>query len=507
MRKERYNIFSATFLALFAAFGAVSCESEADNLGLQFFENGAATGKELLYDVVAYNHSNNDTIQADEEKLQEATLGAFDEPVFGLQKSAFVTQVRLSSYSPDFGTNPVVDSVVLQVKPLYAADSVTTVTDEAYVHADGNVPAKKVVSTYPIKKYGKTKINGKTRLTINVNEVTEFLPSPETNVFSNQQVALGALLGTKTFDGTVSSVKITKDSDNSEILVRDAALRIPLSATFFQEKIINKRNSFELSDVASFIRYFKGLRLSVEENDGYIFNFKPAELSAIIYYKNDKTENNTTTRVPSSFSLDLSGSNVYFNQISYTRPATFTTAVSSPNTTAGDAKLYLQGMGGPGAVLRIPAQAIAALKDEYNSKKIGIMGARLRLYTDEVLWNNKYEKPSKFLVRYTNSQDFIDDVLAFANFASFQHVYASDLTKNPVYYDITLTKTIKDIVETEKEARDLLINVGDYIRASNGAYMGQTVNTRPFDPHRVVLVGTDALNAKRAQLRVTYSTK
>jgi hypothetical protein len=62
--------------------------------------------------------------------LVNATLGAFDESNFGMQKSSYVTQVRLNSYNPDFGTNAKVDSVVLEMKPLYqtATDSVKTNT-------------------------------------------------------------------------------------------------------------------------------------------------------------------------------------------------------------------------------------------------------------------------------------------------------------------------------------------------------------------------------------------
>ncbi len=72
-------------------------------------------------------------------------IGAFSEPVFGGQKVSYFTQVRLSSYNPDFGKNPVVDSVVLTLKPLYetASDSLKTTTTEDYIYPDGNVAAKK----------------------------------------------------------------------------------------------------------------------------------------------------------------------------------------------------------------------------------------------------------------------------------------------------------------------------------------------------------------------------
>ena len=48
-----------------------------------------------------------------------------------------------------------------------------------------------------------------------------------------------------------------------------------------------------------------------------------------IYYKYDKTENNTTTRTQGSYTLDLGSSNVHFNQIQYNRSNTFVNHVPS----------------------------------------------------------------------------------------------------------------------------------------------------------------------------------
>lgn len=314
----------------------------------------------------------NDTIQSNSSKIVSATLGAFNETNFGMQKSSFVTQVRLSSYSPDFGTNAVIDSVVLQMKPLYqtATDSIKTNTvDDNFTYGTDNTPAKKVVTSYPVTKYGKYKINGATpTFTIRVDEVNEFLNSSTDAVMSNKQVTLGASLGTKTFDGYLRSVKITKDSDNSELFSNDIGFRMPLDANFFQQKIINKKGSFELGDVASFIRYFKGLRISVDENDGYLMSFDPNGITATIYYKYDKTDNSTVTRTSSTFTLDLGSSNAHFNQIQYARSSNFNSAISGSSSTLGDKQLYVQGMGGPGAEIKIPASTIAELRDLYNTK-------------------------------------------------------------------------------------------------------------------------------------------
>lgn len=504
-----------------------SCESDADQLGSQFFQDGAQ-GTQTPYDVIAYNVNNGDSVRVDNSRLQTATLGAFNEPQFGLQKSAYVSQVRLSSYDPDFGTNAVLDSAVLVIKPTYPTDSVTTTTDENYIFPEGSVAAKKVVTTYPISKYGKTKLNdGKTVFNIKVHEVTEFLGSNVDQVRSNRTVATGALIGGKVFKGDISGIKVTKDSDNSELYIREANLRIPMDSAFFQNKIIAKASSPELADVASFIRYFKGLKVSVDENDGYIFSFDPTSIVVNLYYKNDVVENGTTTRPQSVFSLDLGSSNAYFNEIKYNRAGTAAeTALATIDQVNGDQKLFAQGMGGPGIGVRIPAATVAAIKQLYNDNKIGIISAKIRLYTDVQTWNNNYAKPNYFVVRQRDLtpaagepeylDGFLEDMSAMAYNSVYSLVKTFDLDKNPAYYDIGITQTFKNIIEKEAENQDLILNVGSYTSdSSSGSLMGalypdlgaQNFTTRAYTPNRAVFVGTNPTNDKKVQLLVAYGKK
>src|SRR5215813_1785796 len=142
--------FAILFMAIFGSVLLYNCEPETDNLGEQLFLNDAAQGDETSYDVIAYNIDNNDSIRSDASNMfdvynstRKAVLGAFTESQFGMQRASYLTQVRLPAYPPDFGTNAVVDSVVLVVKPTYATDSLTTTTDEDYISPDGNVAAKK----------------------------------------------------------------------------------------------------------------------------------------------------------------------------------------------------------------------------------------------------------------------------------------------------------------------------------------------------------------------------
>ena len=99
MTKDIKKLFNITASLVIGSLILWNCEPDADQLGSQFFQNGAQ-GIDSTYSVIAYSVNNNDTIRTDATRLQSATLGAFNEPQFGLQKSSYVSQVRLSSYSP-----------------------------------------------------------------------------------------------------------------------------------------------------------------------------------------------------------------------------------------------------------------------------------------------------------------------------------------------------------------------------------------------------------------------
>lgn len=509
MIKNIKNIFQIASVIVFGSVFLYNCEPEADALGEQFFDG--ADGTEVQYDLIAYNINNNDTVRSDAQEIPLATLGAFSEGIFGMQKTAFVSQLRPSLFDPVFGDNAVVDSVVMVIKPLYASDSVTTSTDENYIHPDGNIAAKKIVNSYPVYKYGKTKINGNTNFNIRVHEVTDFLAASSDISYSNKTVNYGSEIGHKLFDGKVYSTSITKDADNSSIWSHEASLRIPMNPTFFQTKIIAKQGSADLKDAASFIRYFRGVRLSVDENDGYLFRFTPESAEIIMYYKSDKTENGTVTRPQSSFKFTMGAPNAHIGLYTYNRidtPVATIPPASSSNTVTGDPKLYLQGMGGPSAGISIPASVIATLKDKFKNDKIGIMGAKIRMYTDEVAWNNKFQKPTSFVFLQKGATDFLPELASFAQLPQFSLVKAFDLDKNPGYYDFTVTQTLKEIIESEAPNKDFIIHAGEFrVDPNTGKYYGYRFDSRSYTPNRVVLVGTDPGNTKKIQLKVIYGTK
>ncbi|RXM63014.1 hypothetical protein [Chryseobacterium sp. CH1] len=83
------------------------------------------------------------------------------------------------------------------------------------------------------------------------------------------------------------------------------------------------------------------------------------------------------------------------------------------------------------------------------------------------------------------------------------------------YYDFVVTQTLKDIVEKpEVLAADkmLYLNLGAFVKSTNGGVYGPNYTTRATDMNRVVLFGVKSTPIdpkkpdERVQLRVTYST-
>lgn len=535
--------FAMLLLAIFGSTILYNCEPDADSLGEQLFNNDAAQGNEISYDVVAYNYNNNDSIRSDAARLINGlnesggaltvgVLGAFTESQFGMQRASYLTQLRMPVDNFDFnGANPKVDSVVLVVRPpantisntyYFEGDSLKTNT-----YAKTDFPVDGVATevsiekkTYPVRKYGKIEGASKS-MKINVHEITTFLDSNDDSFKrSNKTVSTGELLGSGVFDGNVSAISITKKSDNSVVFTGNLGYRLKLSNTdFFQTHILDKKGKPELQDASNFIRYFKGIRISVDETDKYLYQFSPNDLQLIMYYKYDKVDNGTTTRPQTNLVFNVGGLNAHIGQYEYNRAGTpAANAMSAINTTDGDAKLYVQGMGGPSAVVKIPDATIAALKDIYNKDKAGILSAKIRIYLDPASWKNTNStEDRRFTINpITGSPVDFSKLTYTSDLLAGLGLYSYNADKG--YYDLIVTKTVKDLVEGKTETvngveqpvtnKPLWINAGTFAADATGKLLGVRNTTRAFDMNRVILTGSlDKTNANRVQLKVTYATK
>jgi len=118
MKKSFLKISSLLFLFVVL----ISCDKDFNSLDSDVISDDHF---DLVYDeasVVAYSKETGE-VQANNLPLN--ALGIYKNDFFGKTTAHFVTQVELSSENPNFGYNPVIDSVYLYV-PYFVESDVTT---------------------------------------------------------------------------------------------------------------------------------------------------------------------------------------------------------------------------------------------------------------------------------------------------------------------------------------------------------------------------------------------
>lgn len=187
-----------------------------------------------------------DSVKSDENSVN--LIGSYIDPIFGYAEASLYTQILPKTASPDFGSTPVADSVVLQL---------------AYT------------SIY----YGK-----KDPQTFNVYEVTEkFSQAPA--YYSNKSFSYSS-----TPLGTVTFTPDNTDSLTINNVKTPAHLRIKLSSVFANALLNGGSN---LADSASFFNFLKGLYVqpsnssqATGEGGIFAFNLLDPVSKLTLYYSN-----------------------------------------------------------------------------------------------------------------------------------------------------------------------------------------------------------------------------
>ena len=528
--KKIFNILLSSVLALSVGSTIVSCEDEALGLGSGLV-GGDAEGNIASYDVIAYN-TYFDSLKADQKVLQNAILGAYQEPIFGRTKANFISQFRLNTTAPTFGTNAAVDSVHLFIPVYHNTASDSVVTDTLNLSKPGIKPEDSdtilIRKTYKVDSiYGNKNAN----MRLNVREINTVLYSDSSyysnpNHRSQDQITINpTILGSKMIGSKVQNFTIKQKVSTTNIYEEKVGYRISLDKDYFQSKIINNEKTGLLGDYATFIRrVIQGLDISVEEENGFLFAFNPNQMQIKMYYSNDSSTQGERNNSSVDFSFSniwssTTGYNVQVNQIQNSeKGSVFLNNLNDPNKTSnGSSRLFLNGSDGTRVNVKFIEDQINQLKTNVTANNWVIIGAKLQFYIDEsynfpkpgflVAWNN-YKKDGKYV------NELFDDVLGFYN------AYPTNVHFNPFvggdtnHYTIDITKHIKNMVELGKtyEDQEMIVTMGNFLMSSTDT--STIFSSSPFyrntiaNPYRIVLHGNATENAdKKLKLLVYYTKK
>ncbi|MDO5656496.1 MAG: DUF4270 family protein [Flavobacteriaceae bacterium] len=546
----------ALLTGLIMIFSLMSCEQEDRFVGYNVVGEGAAGFHNAYVELLATTLGP-DTLRTDRKLLQNAVIGVYDEPILGKNKAYFYSQVRLGTLNPQFGTNAVVDSVVLLI-PAYSKKNDTIATEHRLINTryglsntDNSCTVTDTIYTYETRRkfrldsiYG----NRNSVMTLQVHRVTQSLQSIDSAKYSNQSHSIGELFGSMQFNAeafTRSTADVHSSSrSDSTLLVNELnpVVRMKLDGMkdFVQQNIVGAQGSSSLGDQVSFLnQVLQGIRIGVAEENGFLLTFNPANINLIAYISSDNAsftdengngiddteedcpvhtikprKNETLNFIIGSSLSEMSGSkyyNVVYSQI-------FNEAGSVVYNQTNQPVNYLEGMGGAKVKLSLDPQQIEAVRDSVRNNNWVISQAHFKVYPDlsaqgswpipQYLHVYNYTN-GKLIPDYGTPQGFTSGNVQAFPFLQISQPY--DATKG--YYLLRVTEFIKNIVEGNAAIDDLALNMGNYIGNSGSDYFYSPPNAwfsnQAYNPFRLAITGTHPSSnpSHKLQLEILYNKR
>jgi hypothetical protein len=384
-------------------------------------------------------------------------LGKYQDPIFGQSSASIYSQVRLISNAPNFGKDPVCESVTLSL--LY--DTLSGMYGKKQVH-------KQTLSVY--------------ELIDNLDIASAY--------YSNQHKAKGST--------DLANYVFTPNPKKSVIVDKDTLVpqvRIPLPASFGQK--ILSLDSTSLATNENFMKIIKGFYITTENttglapSEGNLMQFLMASSTLAIRYKYKVG----TTTVDSTYKLTLAGCArfMHFEHPYKTggNPSPDLLKQLSTSTVQNDV-CYVQGMGGVKTRVKIPNIVKWGQKDF-----IAINKAELLIQSTESRKDTFALPPSLSLYAINDdgkTLSLLPDALSGAN--SFGGgMDTTGVDPNYTTYHFTITRYVQQLISENR------LNNGLYITASGSA----------SSPYRFVLGGGTATlpgggeNKYQMKLRITYT--
>lgn len=452
-----------------------------------------------------------------EEKIQtdassSLLLGHYTQNPFGTKKAKILSQVSLPSTPAVFGR-----------KTKASEDSDKFDEQEKVLEAYLYIPffSRKTTNinnqNQQVNNYALDSIYGKNDATfdVQVKESNYFLRDIDPNAgFSVNQVYYSNLnvssqLGTTIGEANHLAIKnegikrfhfdnpsTTEDESKNELDELAPGLRIALNPDFFQHKLFDKEGDVALSTSQNFVKYFRGVHISVEilsKNLMMLLNLNEAKIELVYSYKakvQDKEQ-----QLKDRYEMKLSGIRVNVFENTGENIPTFANNNDVKN-------IYLSGALGQVAELTLLSDA--DLKRMREEQWI-INDASLLLFVDQSV---TYEKEPERLYIYNAETGLVlaDYALdATQNASSNSSSMLSHLgklqkeNKKGVYYRLRITQHVADIVRNNAKNVKVGIAVASNVNLSISSRDGALTEDAP-------IIYFDANNKKKLTKRTTITT-
>ncbi|WP_299548351.1 DUF4270 domain-containing protein [Seonamhaeicola sp.] len=410
------------------------------------------TGVDSLMPIISYNKKL-EKVQIN--NLPSNVLGFYDDPEYGPTTASVITQILPSSFDPDFGENPIIDSVVLSIPYFNRTIAIDdegfaeyTISDSLYGNPVDDIKLSIYENGYFLRDFNPD----------NLGEPQNYFSYANSgDVSNNYALTDNSTINFDNFKGAlIKDTIFTPSSDNIITVVRTdtdttvtrlvPSFRVKLDTLFWETAIIKKQGQSELSNANNFKNYFRGLYFKAEAIDGkghmILLNFASSDATITIHYSRDD-EANDGERLQATYSFNFNGNrlNTFINE--------HTRVVDNGDKTLGDEKLFLKGGQGSMAVVSLFDGMVEYTDENNNTTIISALEAFKRTY-------RAVDDKGEFITESTTGDFVLKQLLNEAHlliyedetstttmedYHKYDRIYAYDIENNFQTIDYTIDPT------------------------------------------------------------------
>lgn len=386
-----------------------SCE-EPDEIGLDFIDDSVSitaydfpvTGYSILEDSVPTNYSNRNMLGFRNDQDQ----------VFGAKKTSIYTEFRLPDNNLDLGDNPELDSVFLVLYYSGYYGDYTTHQQVRIFELSENFPETDDDAIY-------------STLTLDHKEIpiadTLVRPDPKGEYLNDEE------------DSPYLRIRLDKE---------------------FGEKLVEQSGQEPFEDNSSFLEFFKGLYITVEDlesdEEGAILFFNmlgsgqfEQNSSIQLYYKHE-SEDEMVSTTRSFFVSEFSKRSTHIENFDYENAHEhLKKQVIENDTTYGDSLLFLESLAGVNIFIDFPHDSINELAD----KNATINMAELIIPVDENFDSDNYYSEDTPIPGdiYLLKKDEKGELSHIED--SYYGYFGGSYDEDKKHYTINITQHFQEIVE------------------------------------------------------------
>ncbi|PZD78977.1 DUF4270 domain-containing protein [Mesonia sp. K7] len=483
-----------------AIVGMFSCENDFSDVGSDLVDNNNFSTKLFSNSKINAYSSVIEKIQSN--NLTAYNLGYYYDEVYGQATVSVLSQMSLETLNPEFGPEPVIDSVVMTLPYfsravsqdengiIYELDSVYTeepLDFEIYrsnyllrdQDPDDNYNAQKYYTNQGVEFENHLEANP-------ITTVTGFIPN-------NKEVSYYE------FDTQGDTTLVTKSP----------RARIHLPKDYFKQLIFDKEGGAELLSSSNFKNYFRGIYLKPINQEGKItnslslLNLKGGEANITIYYRTTDPVDEDDDFRKREFSLNFSGNII--NTVETTIPTSF------------DNNIYLKGLQGSMAVIDIFTDETQL--DSIQELNWLVNDANLTFYVNRDVVNVDDDLPNRLFIYDLQNErvlrDYNLDLTLNDNNPNLSRViHLGKYDEETDAYKVRITNVIADVISNQdslglKLGVVVTNNVNIFNPSSLKLQGVDTLNIAPspsvLTPKGSVFYGVNAIDEKRLKLNIHYT--